>query len=54
MKVYTTGQAARVLGVSSYIIRRLCETGQIKAQHTGKRWLIPAAEVERLQEEGIP
>lgn len=56
MKVFTTGQAARELGVSAYTIRRLCAAGKMKHSRIGKgqRLMIPAEEVERLQEEGMP
>jgi excisionase family DNA binding protein len=52
--MYRVGQAGKDLGVSSYRIRRLCETGRIDAEFTGKQWQIPAAEVERLKRDGVP
>ena len=51
---FRTGQLARVLGVSSYQIRRLAETGLIEAEYSGKQWRIPARELERLQRDGVP
>ena len=52
---FRTGQAAKQLGVSSYHIRRLCETGTIYAEITdGQQWKIPAAEIARLKKEGVP
>jgi excisionase family DNA binding protein len=52
---YRTGQAAKQLGVSSYHIRRLCETGTIDAEITdGQQWKVPAAEIARLKKEGVP
>src|SRR5215471_5201009 len=51
---YRLGQVGKDLGVSSYRIRRLCETGQIDAEFSGKQWQIPAAEVERLKRDGVP
>lgn len=55
MMSYRTGEAARILKISQHHARRLCETGLVKAQRTdGNRWRIPAAEVERLQKEGVP
>lgn len=52
---YSTGQSAKLLETSSHHIRRLCETGFIEADLSqGKRWRIPAAEVERLKREGLP
>src|SRR6516162_8211130 len=52
--LYRVGQAGKDLGVSSYRIRRLCETGLINAEFTGKQWEIPAAEIERLKRDGVP
>ena len=49
--LYRVGQAAKDLGVSSYRLRRLCETGLINAEFSGKQWEIPAGEVERLNSE---
>ena len=52
---YTTGQAAKELGVSSYRIRRLCEAGLIAdAEFDARRWLIPVSTVKRLTSEGVP
>jgi excisionase family DNA binding protein len=52
---YRTGQAARLLNISAHHIRRLCEARIIEAELTaGKRWRIPAGEVERLKHDGIP
>jgi hypothetical protein len=53
---YSTGQAAKLLEVSSYRIRRLCETGVFPgAEYTeGKQWLIPAAEAEKMKRDGVP
>ena len=52
--LYRVGQAGKDLGVSSYRIRRLCETGLIDADFSGKQWQIPAAEIERLKRDGVP
>jgi excisionase family DNA binding protein len=52
---YRTGQVAKMLGLSSYQIRRLVETGLVDAEYSGgKQWRVPAAEVDRLLKEGIP
>ena len=50
------GQAARELGVSAHIIRKLCAAGLIEAEQTtgGRQWRIPFHEVERLKREGLP
>src|SRR5215472_12206214 len=52
--LYRVGQAAKDLGVSSYRIRRLCETGLISAEFSGHQWEIPASEIARLKRDGIP
>jgi hypothetical protein len=52
---YRSGQAARLWGISSHLVRRLCEAGQIEAELTdGGQWKIPHSEVERIRKEGIP
>jgi excisionase family DNA binding protein len=37
---YRTGQSAKVLGISSYRLRRLAESGLIKAEFSGREWRI--------------
>ena len=50
-----TGQAARELGVSAHIVRKLCAAGLIEAEQTGGRqWRVPFHEVDRLKVEGLP
>lgn len=52
---YRSGQAARVWGISSHLVRRLCEAGLIEAEQTdGGQWKIPRFEVDRINKEGIP
>jgi len=52
---YTTGQAAKELGTSSYNVRRLCEAGIIQSELTaGGHWRIPASAVAKLKRDGIP
>src|ERR1022692_316667 len=49
-----TGQVARVLGLSTHQVRRLCETGLIVAElGPGGHWRIPVSEVARLQKDGV-
>jgi excisionase family DNA binding protein len=38
---YTTTQAAQYLGISVRRVRKLCETGKLRAEKFGKSWLIP-------------
>jgi hypothetical protein len=52
---YRCGQSAKELGVSSYKIRRLAESGLIPdAEFNGSQWHIPVSAVERMKKEGIP
>jgi hypothetical protein len=52
---FSTGQAARELGVAQYTIRALCSGGAIAAECTpGGQWRIRPTEIERLKREGIP
>ena len=52
---YSVGQAARLLGVSQYMVRRLIEAGAIEAESTpGGGQRIPAAEFDRVQRDGLP
>src|SRR5215475_27223 len=52
--MYRVGQAAKELGLSSYRVRRLAETGRIDAEFSGQQWQIPSGEVERLKRDGVP
>jgi|HubBroStandDraft_2_1064218.scaffolds.fasta_scaffold07669_1 hypothetical protein len=50
-----TGQAAKVWGLSSHQVRRICETGLVVAElGPGGHWRIPVSEVVRLQKDGVP
>ena len=52
---YRSGQAAKLWGISSHLVRRLCEGGQVLAERSeGGQWKIPYSEVERIQKEGVP
>jgi len=52
---YRTGQVAKVLGLSTHQVRRLCETRLVKGElGPGGHWRIPASEIARLQKEGVP
>jgi excisionase family DNA binding protein len=55
MSYYRSGQAAQLLGVSAHHVRKLCEAKIISAElSSGKQWRIPAAEITRLQDLGVP
>jgi excisionase family DNA binding protein len=45
-------EAARVLGVSVFTVRRLAEAGDLKTVNVGSRRLIPVTEVERVVANG--
>jgi excisionase family DNA binding protein len=52
---FSTGKAARELGVPQSTIRALCSGGAIAAQTTpGGQWRIPQEEIDRLKHDGIP
>jgi hypothetical protein len=52
---YRVGQVGKQLGLSSYKIRRLAESGLIPdAEFSGSQWHIPVAAVERMKKEGVP
>src|SRR5215471_719121 len=52
---FRSGQAAKLLQISSRDLRRLCELGMIEAEFSdGRQWRIPTREVERLQRQGLP
>lgn len=46
-------EAADLLGVSVFTIRRLIKAGEIRAVHVGARVLVPAAEIERVVNHGV-
>jgi excisionase family DNA binding protein len=52
---YRVGQAAHELGISSYTVRRLAESGLIPdAEYSGSRWRIPVSAVEQFKRDGVP
>lgn len=52
---FRTGPAGKLLNISSYHMRRLCEIGLINAVLTaGGQWQIPASTIRQLQEQGVP
>jgi len=48
---YSTGEAAKRLGLSKWYVRRLCSLGEIAAEKHPEsgRFLIPAKELERIE-----
>ena len=51
---YRIGQAAKILGISSYHLRRLCELGLVAAEYSGHQWQILVSMVENLLRTGVP
>jgi|GEM_PF-765149 len=49
VKGYNTVQASRILNVSDVTILSWIKAGRLKAERSGRVWLIPVAEVERLK-----
>lgn len=45
-------EVAKALGVSHFTVRRLINSGEIKAVNIGSRRLVPTSEVERVASEG--
>lgn len=45
-------EAAEVLGVSVFSLRRLIDAGEMKSVTIGARRLIPVAEIERVAAQG--
>ena len=48
MKTYTISQAAELIGVSRWTLKKAIDEGQIKAVLISKRLRVPQAEIERL------
>jgi excisionase family DNA binding protein len=46
-------EAARLLGVSTFTIRRLANAGALKTVNVGARRLVPSSEVERVAATGV-
>src|SRR2546425_972655 len=52
---YSTGQAARTLGITQDRVRQLCEAGAVTADITnGGQWRVPKTEIDRLKRDGLP
>ena len=47
-KAYTVAEAAVALGVSEWLIRDLCRTGQLRCVRLGRRIIIPADALDEL------
>ena len=50
---YTVARAAAVLGISTEALRKRLQRGLMQGEHlTATMWVIPRAEVERMQQMG--
>lgn len=47
-KVYTVSEFAYELGIPQSSVRRWLKKGELRGTKMGKKWLIPATEMERL------
>lgn len=54
MKLYRTGKASELLGISKPTLLRKIKTGEIKAYKIGKEYRIPESEIKRLLEGKVP
>jgi excisionase family DNA binding protein len=49
-KVFTVEEAAEQLRVGTETIRRYTKSGKLKAKKIGRRWLIPASQLDSVSE----
>lgn len=47
-KIYTVSEFSEELGVPQSSVRRWLKNGELRGTKMGKKWLIPASEIERL------
>jgi len=47
-RVYTVSEFSKELGVPQSSVRRWLQKGELLGTKMGKKWLIPASELERL------
>ena len=47
-KVYTVSEFAKELGIPQSSVRRWLKKGELRGTKMGKKWLIPASEIDRL------
>jgi len=47
-KIYTVMEFAGELGIPQSSVRRWLKSGELRGTKMGKKWLIPASEIERL------
>jgi len=51
-RLHSISEAAAVLGVSKFTVRRLIDAGEIKAVNVAARRMIPSSEVDRVMVHG--
>lgn len=51
-KLLSVNETSRVLGVSTFTVRRLVKGGKLRSVRVGKRLLLPETEVARVSTEG--
>ena len=54
MRLYRTGKASQLLGISKPTLIRKIKSGEIKAYRIGKEYRIPESEIKRILEGKIP
>ena len=47
-KIYTVTEFSEELDIPQSSVRRWLKTGELRGTKMGKKWLIPASEIERL------
>ena len=47
-KVYTVSEFSKELGIPQSSVRRWLKSGELIGTKLGKKWLIPASEIDRL------
>jgi excisionase family DNA binding protein len=47
-KIYTVIEFSEELGIPQSSVRRWLKNGELRGTKMGKKWLIPASEIERL------
>ncbi|NJE60963.1 IS607 family transposase [Thermococcus sp. 21S7] len=54
MRLYRTGKASQLLGISKPTLIRKIKSGEIKAYRIGKEYRVPESEIKRILEGKIP
>lgn len=47
VRTYSTGETARMLGISVDAVQRLCVAGKLRAKRVDNRWRISRRDIER-------